>query len=143
MANVYNLSYDISAKLADENNIPQEQRLEHNSFVEKLCNDGIISLANSFTIEGESEEKDHIVLRPVETTIMFCSDLSLEEINNYLRQYSNQLYYVITAVKDDDIKGYSYIDYSHQDSCDETIKDFISDVEKCVVKRVIFRLKKM
>lgn len=143
MANIYNLSYDISAKLADENHVPNEQRIDRNRFVDKLCKDGIISLTDAFVIEGEPEENNHIILRPVETTIMFYSTLSLDELNNYLSQYTNQLYYIITGVRDDAIKGYSHIDYTHQDLCDETIKDFVKDFVKGIVKHVIFKLKSM
>lgn len=144
MANIYNLSYDISKKLADENHVDLSQRLDHDSFVEKLCADGLISLSDSFVVEGEPNGKYHIVLRPVETTMMFFSNKSLDELNNYLSQYANQLYYLITEVKDEDISGYSHIDYSHQNKCDEIIKELLTDdiVDK-VVQHVLRKLKQV
>lgn len=145
MANIYNLSYDISDKLADENHVDPSQRVDHNSFVEKLCADGLISFSDSFVVEGESEGIYHIILRPVESTIMFFSNKSLDELNNYLSNYSNQLYYLITEVKDEALSGYSHIDYSHQKRCDEMVIRWqkINDLTDKVYKHVLFKLKQV
>ena len=83
-------------------------------------------------------------MKPVETTIMFYSDRTLEEINNYLSQYTNQLYYIITQVADDAIKGYSHINYSHQNPCDGmTQRQAFEKLVKNITRRVIFKLKKI
>ena len=144
MAKIFNLSYDFSEDLANQNNVPLEQRIDCNQFVDILCRDGIVSLQDAFVIEGEPEDQKHIVLKPVETTIMFYSDRTLEEINNYLSQYANQLYYIITQVADDAIKGYSHINYSHQDPCDDmTRKQAFEKLVANITRRVIFKLKKI
>lgn len=142
MASIFNLSYDISKNLADKNKVPENLRLTHNGFVQKLCEDGIISLLDAFTIEGEPEENTHIVLRPVETAIMFYSNMTLEEINGYLNQFSDQMYYLLTEVKDEQIKGYAHIDYTHQDPCDESTRKMVKDKIREVVKHVAFKLRK-
>ena len=142
MTSIFNLSYDISEKLADENKVPENERLDHNGFVQKLCEDGVISLFDSFSLEGEPDEQYHIVLRPVETAIMFYSRMTLEDINGYLNQFSNQMYYLVTEVKDEQIKGYAHIDYTHQNPCDENTKKMVKEKIRKVVKHVVFKLKK-
>lgn len=143
MTSIFNLSYDISKNLADDNKVPEDQRLTHNGFVQKLCEDGVISLLDAFTIEGEPEENAHIVLRPVETAVMFYSRMTLEDINGYLNQFSNQMYYLLTEVKDEQIKGYAHIDYSHQYRCDELTQKMVKSRIREVVKHVVFKLRKI
>lgn len=144
MAKIYNLSYDFSEELVNKNKVSNDRRIDRDQFVDILCRDGIVSLQDAFVIEGEPEDQKHIVLKPVETTIMFYSDRTLEEINNYLSQYANQLYYIITQVADDAIKGYSHINYSHQDPCDDmTRKQAFEQLVANITRRVIFKLKKI
>ncbi len=142
MTSIFNLSYDISKNLADENRVPENERLTSNDFVQKLCKDGVISLWDSFSIEGETNEQYHIVLRPIETSIMFYSRMTIEEINEYLNRFSNQMYYLLTEVKDEQIKGYAHIDYSHQNPCDDSTMNMVKEKIQKVVKHVVFKLKK-
>ena len=103
MARIFNLSYDISADLAKQHHVKEEDLLTRESFLNLLIESSVINTSAKLSIRNIAGfSYSHIVINPVKTTIIFKSNLERKEIVKILHSYIKQLYYVITEVKEDE-----------------------------------------
>lgn len=130
MSRIFNLSYDISADLAKQNHVKEEDLLTRESFLNLLIDSSVINTSAKLSIRNIAGfSYSHIVINPVETTIIFKSNLERKEIVKILHSYIKQLYYVITEVKEDENEylGTLHCDDELQTSCDEIVKSILAN----------------
>lgn len=130
MANIFNLSYDISTEMAEENRVKHEDVLTREAFMKILIEKGVIITTPSLVIHSHGRViTKHIVLNPVKTTIIFKSEMKRERIVKILAQYSTQMHYVITEVKEDEdlYLGSLHDNEELQQSCDEIVQNIIDN----------------
>jgi len=128
MDHIFNLSYDLSAELADKNQVKPEDRLTRETFMQVLVDESVIDVNYIFIIgDKESPSGYHRVLNPVKTTIVFKSNKTRAEIVKILSRYSGQLHYVITEVQEDEdlYLGSMHENAQEQKSCDDIVKKIV------------------
>ena len=100
MARIYNLSYDIPEFLKNQKDM--RNSLTRKELVKTLIKEGAIKLDYSFTISH-----NHVPITSVQmaylvkTTLIFASNIDKNEIAHILSKFSNQLYYVLTIVEEE------------------------------------------
>lgn len=130
MANIFNLSYDISTEMAEKNRVNQEDILTREAFMKILIEKGVIITTSCFSIHGYGRViAQHIVLNPVKTTIIFKSEMKREQIVALLSRFSKQMHYVITEVKEDEKLYLGSLNDNEelQQSCDEIVQNIIDN----------------
>lgn len=129
MARIFNLSYDISADLAKQHHVKEEDLLTRESFLNLLIESSVINTSAKLFRNIAGFSYSHIVINPVKTTIIFKSNLERKEIVKILHSYIKQLYYVITEVKEDENEylGTLHCDDELQTSCDEIVKSILAN----------------
>lgn len=103
MKTIFNLSFDIPEKIkgTEKNNSFTRKEL-----VKHLIKSGVIDCQNTFTIYHNNVPIDNVVIAYlVKTTMIFSSYKDSNEIARVLSVFSNNLYYVLTEVKEE---PYSY-----------------------------------
>lgn len=128
MDHIFNLSYDLSAELADENHVKPEDRLSRETFMQILIQESIIAKNARLTItRNDRPVSSHIVINPVKTTLIFKSSKNREDIVAVLRRYKKQMHYVITEVKEKENDYLATLNQNEQEqaSCDELVKGII------------------
>ena len=126
MAYLYNLSYDISEELAKKNQVKDILTREY--LLHLLILDDYIVLDKPLAIYRNQQIKSqHIVINPVETTIVFSSLKSISMLVEFLEQYQNQMYYILTEVKEDvnDYLAHLHMNEEQQKTCDELVNKII------------------
>lgn len=126
MAYLYNLSYDISEELAKKNQV--KDILTREFLLHLLILDDYIVLDKPLAIYRNQQIKSqHIVVNPVETTIVFSSLKPRRMLVEFLKQYRNQMYYILTEVKEDvnDYLAHLHMNEEQQKTCDELVNKII------------------
>lgn len=126
MAYLYNLSYDISEELAKKNQVKDILTREYLLYL--LILDDYIVLDKPLAIYRNQQIKSqHIVINPVETTIVFSSLKSRSMLVEFLKQYRNQMYYILTEVKEDvnDYLAHLHMNEEQQKTCDELVNKIV------------------
>ena len=99
MKTIYNLSFDIPEKIKGTEKINSLTRKE---FIKHLIKNGVINCQNVFTIYHNNVPYDTVVIAYlVKTTMIFSSYKDSNEIARVLSAFSNNLYYVLTEVKEE------------------------------------------
>lgn len=140
---VYNLSYDISEKEANKCDLSAEERLERGKkFIEFLYNSKILLLNKSFSLVGNNGKKgQHDILKPVESTIIFASQLERKDICAILNSHEN-LSYVLTDIPQTGAKNIGTLrcvgeNKEFQKVCDETLEELQTNTQiKEVAKKI-------
>lgn len=149
---VYNLSYDISNKEANKCDLSAEERLERGKkFIEFLYNSKILLLNKSFSLVGNNGKKEqHDILKPVESTIIFASQLERKDICTILNSHED-LSYVLTDIPQTGTKNIGTLkcvgeNKEFQKVCDEKLKELqtntqIEEFAKNISDNLLARLK--
>lgn len=132
---VYNLSYDISGKEANKQNLSKEERLEcGNEFIEFLYDNHILLLEKVFKLRDKNGNVEaHEVIKPVESTIIFVSAKKREEICSILNTHKD-LSYVLTDISQTDAKNIGTLkcvgeNKKFQKACDEKLKELQTNTQ--------------
>lgn len=125
MAYLYNLSYDISEELAKKNQV--KNILTRECLLHSLIVDNFIVLDKPFIYKNQQIKSQHIVINPVETTIVFRSSQTRRMLVKFLEQYRNQMYYILTEVKGDvnDYLAHLHMNEEQQKTCDELVNKIV------------------
>ena len=125
MAYLYNLSYDISEELAKKNQV--KNILTRECLLQLLIVDNFIVLDKPFIYKNQQIKSQHIVINPVETTIVFRSSQTRRMLVKFLEQYRNQMYYILTEVKGDvnDYLAHLHMNEEQQKTCDELVNKIV------------------
>lgn len=125
MAYLYNLSYDISEELAKKNQV--KNILTRECLLYLLIVDNFIVLDKPFIYKNQQIKSQHIVINPVETTIVFRSSQTRRMLVKFLEQYRNQMYYILTEVKEDvnEYLAHLHMNEEQQTTCDELVNKII------------------
>ena len=139
---VYNLSYDISNKEANKCALSSEERLERGKkFIEFLYNSKILLLNKSFSLVGNNGKKgQYNILKPVESTIIFASQMKRKDICAILNRHE-ELSYVLTDIPQAGTKNIGTLrcvgeNKEFQKVCDETLPALVELKKKGVVGHV-------
>ena len=123
------MSYDISDKEANKRNLTAEERLERDKeFIEFLYDSKILLLDKSFNLVRKNGKKEqHDILKPVESTIIFASEMERKEICAILNTHKD-LSYVLTDIPHTDIKNIGTLkcvgeNKVFQKTCDEKLEE--------------------
>lgn len=147
MKRIFNLSYDITENETIISQIPQEERLQSETFVDFLYESGILIIDKPFhIIHKDGRRTSHYAVKPVESTIIFISEMGRKEIAKVLNQHKD-LYYVLTEIqRKGKSKGSLHYDESDdgtQNGCDKKLRQIkCQQVVEEVASRVITRIKR-
>lgn len=95
---IINFSYDIPGVIIGTEK--DENKLLRKDLVRDLYKSGVIDLDHTFVMRGGLAPREVKVVCIVESTIVFASHKSIDEIADVLKKYSKRLYYVLTEVQE-------------------------------------------
>ena len=148
---VYNLSYDISGKEANKQNLSKEARLEYgNEFIEFLYDNHILLLEKVFKLRDKNGNVEaHEVIKPVESTIIFISAKKREEICSILNTHKD-LSYVLTDITQTNKKNIGTLkcvgeNKEFQEACDKKLEKlqsntYVEELAKEVAEGILAKL---
>ena len=119
---IYNLSYDLNKDVREKKG--ENENNMYDNFLQFLFNQKIIVKKRGFTLEPDDcEQKNHVVLKPVESTIIFHSTLDYDAIAQKLNQYEG-LCYVLNKIDRSETIGRACINIDLQNNTDKKIESF-------------------
>lgn len=126
---IINLSYDIPEFIIgtkDERNPLKERK----NLMSILLSNDVIDLNHVFKMVGGLAARKENVVCVVESTIIFASTKTLDEIAAILKPYQNQLYYVLTEVQEQPNTYLARIRANHtqQDKFNEELENLLSSM---------------
>lgn len=123
---IYSLSYDI-AQLGNQSLDDATREKAYDTFLAFVLYD-IILIDGEFTIVPQPtscNNASHRVLKPVESTLVFYSELKGEEIAQKVNEFNQgkeyQIHYIINEIACDRIIGYSHVNPVLQNALDDKI----------------------
>lgn len=129
MKTIFNLSYDIPENIKKTT---QPNLLTRKELVKTLIKEGAINLNNSFTIyHNHVPVKNVNIAYIVKTTLIFASNMDKNEIAQILSKFTNNLYYVLTAVEEEQNEYLAKIieDQELQDGFNNELKEIMDEIK--------------